>query len=689
MTSVQHSLGVDIGGTFTDLSLWHATEKRFITLKVPTSRANPAAGVLEGIERFASEHGIKPADIGYFVHGTTIALNTLIERDGARLGLLVTRGFRDLLVIQRLRMPTPYNWRTGRPTPLLPRRHVFEVTGRLGPDGNEEIVLALEDVDSAVAAARAASLDGLVVCLMHAYRNSSHEQRVGNRIRELAPELVACCSHEIWPRMREYERALISIMNAYVMPKIDAYLGDLETRLRSLGLPARPFITHSAGGIVTAASARRTPVETLLSGPAAGVTGAVYAAGLAGVRDFVTLDIGGTSADVAFVDGGVPRISQSEHIADFPLLMPVVGVSSIGAGGGSVITVDDAGVMRIGPTSVGADPGPVCYNRGGTIPAVTDAFVVGGFLNPENFASGHLRLSVDGARRALLPLSERLQRDEAQTVEAVVQVASSSICAELSNLAAKQGVSVRDYALLPFGGAGPLLAAPVAEELGINRIVIPTAPGTLCSLGALLSDVSKPFVYSIVLPLDKAAASLGLALEDLQDKARTWIASEAPGLITQRFEVAADMRYLGQSYEIDVAIEPRWIGERTLEEVANAFHRRHRAMFAHANEEALVEIVDLRLTVIGVTDKPVVPAIRNPEGARRTARDPRPYGRRPIVVEGRFRTVPIYLRPDLTANARIEGPAIIEQDDTTVYLAPGWFANVHASGTLIMEKSQS
>lgn len=683
MTSPQHSLGIDIGGTFTDLSLWRADEERFITLKVPTTRAQPALGVIAGLERLESEHGIRPADIGYFVHGTTIALNTLIERDGARLGLIVTRGFRDLLVIQRLRMPTPYNWRTGRPTPLLPRRHVFEVTGRLGPEGTEEIDLIEADVDAAVTAARAAGLDGLVVCLMHAYRNPVHEQRVRDRVRERAPDLFVCCSHEIWPRMREYERALISIMNAYVMPKIDSYLGDLETRLAGMGLPARPFITQSTGGIVTAASARRNPVETLLSGPAAGVMGAIHAASLVGVSDFITLDIGGTSADVAFVDGGAPRISQSEHVADFPLLMPVVGVSSIGAGGGSVITVDEMGVMRVGPVSVGADPGPVCYGRGGMKPAVTDAFLVGGFLNPDTFAGGHLQLSVEAAREALKPLAERLQRSEAETVEAVIQVAASSIYAELSNLAAKQGVSVADYAMLPFGGAGPLLAAPVADELGITRILVPGAPGTLCSLGALLSDVSKPFVRSIVLPLSEAAGLLAEAFHELSGQARLWLASEAPELAAQRFEVAADMRYLGQSYEIDVAVEPRWLEEGDLQALAGAFHQRHRAMFAHADEAAPVEVVDLRLTIVGTTEKPAAREVR-----RRTGEALQPSGSRQVVVAGRFQQVPVYLRRDISVDAGFSGPAIVEQDDTTIYVAPGWTVSSHASGTLIMERTR-
>lgn len=309
------------------------------------------------------------------------------------------------------------------------------------------------------------------------------------------------------------------------------------------------------------------------------------------------------------------------------------------------------------------------------------AFLVGGYLNPDTFAGGHLRLSIDAARQALRPLADRLQRDEAQTVEAVIQVAASAIYAELSNLAAKQGVSVRDYALLPFGGAGPLLAAAVAEELGISRILVPAAPGTLCSLGALLSDVSKPFVRSIVLPLADAAEPLAAAYHELGEEAAAWLASDAPHLATQRVEVVADMRYLGQSYEIDVTVAPRWLEDGALAAIADAFHKRHRAMFAHADEMAPVEIVDLRLTIVGVTDKPAVHnVVDQAKGVLA------PHSTRPVVIRGCFCPVPTFLRRDIPTEARFDGPAIVEQDDTTIYVAPGWTASAHPSGTLILER---
>lgn len=681
MTKQRHRVGIDIGGTFTDFSFWHGGEQRLSTLKVPTVRTRPVDGVMEGLRRIAHEHQVDLADLRYVVHGTTIALNTLIERDGARLGLLVTRGFGDLLIIQRLRMPMPYNWRTGRPDPLLPRRQVYEIDERVGPDGAVETPLSRADILQAAEQARAQGLSGLVICFLHAYRQPAHEIEAREILQEAAPDLFVCCSHEVWPRMREYERAIVSIMNGYVMPKVDAYLGDLEQRLQDAGVQASPFITQSAGGIVSARSARKRPVDTLLSGPAAGVIGAIREAGRAGVADFITLDIGGTSADVAFVNGGRACISQSEHVADFPLLMPVIGVSSIGAGGGSVLTVDSSGVLRLGPASVGADPGPACYGKGGERPAFTDACVAGGYINPAAFAGGSVPLSREKAVAVLEPVAKALSRDLAGAVEAVMQVAVGSLYAELSNLAAKQGVSVRDYSLLPYGGAGPLLATRVADELGMTKVVLPARPGTLCSLGAMLADVSKPFVRSIMCELSLAAAALSEGLDGLVAEANGWIDAEGPELQSRRMEISADMRYEGQSYEIGVDLETDWIARHDMAAIAAAFHARHRAMFAHADERAPIEIVDLRLTIVGETGKGDLQESK--ARAEAGAADPQ---FREVVIDGAFVPVPVYQREHLVVGSSFEGPAVIEQADTTTVVGPAWSTHVHASGSLILER---
>ena len=391
----RYRVGVDIGGTFTDFAVYDTQSKTTFGLKSPTVRHDPVEGLVAGLRALESETGIAPSDIQYFVHGTTIAVNTLIERDGARLGMLVTEGFGDLLIIQRLSVPRPQYWYGTRPEPLIPRANVYEVRERIRADGRVHQAIDPESVRSAVAHARDEGLEGLVVCFLHAFRNPEHERLAREIIEQEAPELFVCCSAEVWPRMREYERSIVTIVNAYVMPRVAGYLARLEDRLIEAGTTAVPYITQSNGGVMTARSARAKPAETLLSGPAAGVIGAVQVAAQAGISDIITLDIGGTSADVAFVDRGIPQISQSEHVADFPIMMPVIGVSSIGAGGGSLVWLDDAGVLKIGPQSAGSDPGPACYGKGAERPALTDAFLLGGFLNPETFAGGRVRLRRD------------------------------------------------------------------------------------------------------------------------------------------------------------------------------------------------------------------------------------------------------------------------------------------------------
>jgi N-methylhydantoinase A len=681
----RYRIGVDIGGTFTDFAVHDTRTGRLAGLKVPTVPADPVRGVLDGLDVLATEHGVAPGDIDYFVHGTTIAVNTLIERKGARLGLLVTQGFRDLLIIQRLRIPNPQDWFGGRPEPLVPRRNVYEIDERLHADGSVARGLDEASVLAALGAAREAGLAGLVVCFLHSFRNPDHERRVKEILAGAAPELFVCCSHEVWPRMREYERAIVSLINAYVMPRVEGYLGKLEDSLAARGVPAAPYITRSNGGLMSARSARLAPADTLLSGPAAGVMGAVLAASEAGISDFITLDVGGTSADVAIVEGGRPQTSQHEHVADFPVMMPVVGVSSIGAGGGSIARVDESGVLRVGPESAGSDPGPACYGRGNREATVTDAFLAGGYLDAAGFAGGRLRLSLALAEEALAPVAAGLGLELPAACEAVLSVAVAASYAELSNLAAKRGVGLRDYSLVPFGGAGPLLATRVADEAGIRRILIPPAPGTLCALGALAADVAGDFVRSVLAPLDECMETLPRIYAELEADARAWLEREAPALERFDLRLASDMRYVGQSFEIDVDLDPAWLTAGDRSAVEAAFHAAHHRVFAHADSAAAVEMIDLRVLIAGTTPKPVLPA----PGTGASGAPPRSTGSRPVMADDGPQQVPVHRREGLRAGQRIRGPALVDQADTTVWIGRGWTAEVHPSGGLLLERSEA
>ncbi|HYF17564.1 MAG TPA: hydantoinase/oxoprolinase family protein [Ramlibacter sp.] len=679
----RYRIGIDIGGTFTDFAVHDTATQVLVNLKVPTVPARPADGIVNGLRVLVEERGLDPREIGYFVHGTTIAVNALIERKGAKLGMLVTRGFRDLLIVQRLRLPQAQYWYGNRPEPLVPRERVHEVAERLRADGTVAVPLDEADLARAVAAARAQDVEGLVICFLHAYRDPAHERAARAFVARVAPDLFTCCSHEVWPQMREYERSIVTLVNAYVMPPVERYLGDLQRRLAELQVPVAPYITRSNGGVMSAARARTSTAETLLSGPASGVVGALRVCAQAGVRDLITLDVGGTSADVAIVQDGAPRTSLTEHVADFPIMMPVVGVSSIGAGGGSIAWLDTAGVLRVGPRSAGSDPGPACYGRGHDTPAVTDAFLHAGFLNPATFAGGRIPLHADLAERALATLAGPLGIDTGAVARAIVDVTVAGMHAELSNLAAKRGVDPRDFTLVGFGGAGALLACRLADETGMNRVLIPPSPGTLCALGALSADVAADFVRSVFVHAGADIGPLARARDALREEALAWLRDEAPTVPEPSLAWSADMRYLGQSFEVDVPLAEAWIDARDWTAVTEAFHAAHERVYAHSQRGAPVELIDLRLKVSGATPKPPLPV---PASAPGGTDAPRTGTRRVLLDEGATDVV-VHRRADLLAGHRLQGPALVDQDDTTTFVPRGWRGHVHAAGSLILERS--
>jgi N-methylhydantoinase A len=677
-----YRVGIDIGGTFTDFALHDTRSNALTSIKVPTVPSDPVQGVIDGLHALRDEHGVALDKVGYFVHGTTIAVNALIERKGARLGLLVTRGFRDLLVIQRLRLPQPQNWYGFRPEPLIPRERVFEIDERLNADGSIGSPIAAPSLHEAIAEARRQQVDGLVLCFLHAFKNPQHELAAREFVRREAPELFVCCSHEILPQMREYERAIVSIINAYVMPPVNDYLSKLEGRLRQVGVEAAPYITRSNGGIMSARRARSSTAETLLSGPTSGVIGAVRVAQQAGVEDLITLDVGGTSADVAIVEKGRPQISLAEHIADFPIMMPVVGVSCVGAGGGSLAWMDEAGVLKVGPRSAGANPGPACFGKGQTQPTVTDAFLLCGFLNAETYAGGRIRLERRLSQQAMVPLAAQLGCDAEAAAEGVIAVAIAGMFAELSNLTAKRGIDARDFTLVGFGGAGALLACRLAEEMGMARVLIPQSPGTLCALGALSADVASDFVRSVFLRRGSDAGRLPAALQDLRREAVAWIESEAPFLKHYELSLSADMRYVGQSFEIGAPLEERFLEAGDWDAIADAFHAAHHRMYAHSQPKQAVEMINLRLRIAAAMPKPPLPM--PPQLAAGT---PAPRaGFRGVYTQGAHVDVPVHRRSELAGGHVLAGPALIDQSDTTVFVPAGWNGAVHESGNLMLTR---
>src|SRR5262245_591130 len=602
MAAARHWLGIDIGGTFTDFSLFDTKTGELTGLKVPSTPHEFAEAVRTGLERLADEHGIDPREIGTVVHGTTIAVNTLIQRTGARLGLLVTEGFRDVLELQRLRMPNPFDLHGARTPPLIPRARVAEVRERLRADGAVDTPLDEASVrDAARHLTRAGhSVEGLVISLLHSYRRPAHEQQARSVAEAAVPGLPVTASSDVWPQAREYERTALAVLDAYVQPKVRRYLEGFEQALAARGAPAMPHVTKSNGGIMPVAAARTQTAATLLSGPASGVIGAAYVAGRAGFPNVITLDVGGTSADMAVVENGRPRVSTSEHIGGIPVMMPVVGVTAIGAGGGSVAWVDEVGVPKVGPQSTGASPGPACYGPGGVEATLTDAFLVSGFLDPERFLGGRMLLDRALAETAIRRFADPLGMSVNEGAESIVRVAVSNMYAAFTKILSRAGVDPRDFALVAFGGAGPVVGALLAREVGIPAVFVPRSPGTLCALGAITADIVNDAVRTVHARLDAvdlpALAKVARALEaDLQ----SWVARHGVGVDSIRFRHGADMRYVGQSYEIDVTIEPAWAEAAQASRFLDAFHAAHERLFGHADPHAPVEVVNLRVQLRG------------------------------------------------------------------------------------------
>ena len=678
----RYRLGIDIGGTFTDFSLLDEVTGELSSFKSPTVPDDPGRGVLDGLRALVTERGFDLQAIDYLVHGTTIAINTVIQRNGASLGLLVTAGFGDLLEIQRLRLASPVNFTATRPLPLIPRYRVGEVTERILSDGTVDTALDREELlREATRLVEREGAEALVVSFVNAYRTPAHEAEARKVLAERFPGLHVTCSHEVWPQIREYERTMVAIMSAYVRPRVDQYLGQLERELGGVGVRVPLYITKSNGGVTTARDARQATAETMLSGPASGVIGATSVCVRAGYRDLITFDMGGTSADIALVRDGRPVYSTDETVGDFPIVIPVVGVSSIGAGGGSIAWLDPVGVLKVGPRSAGADPGPACYGRGATEPALSDAFLLCGFLNPDNFVGGRLRLHPNKSALAMRPLGEALGLDLDATAEAVIEVATANMYAAFSNVLARHGLDPRDFALVAFGGAGPIEACFLAEEFHIPRVIVPPSPGTLCAQGAMMADVKSDYVKTIHRKLSATSGKL-LAAEcaELSVRAKRWLGEEAPAVSDSTIAHSADLRYVGQAFQIEVPIDPAWLEEPDTGRLRAAFHDRHERLYAHADRAADVELIDLRATITGATPKPELKAVPTGRGPAT------PAGRRPIHYRKQRYDAAVYNRRDLLAGQHIDGPAVIEQEDTTTLVPAGFRGSADAFGNLVIER---
>jgi N-methylhydantoinase A len=520
--------------------------------------------------------------------------------------------------------------------------------------------------------------------LLNAYLDGSLEDEVAQSLSARLPTVHFTPSTRVWPEIREYERAMLAVMNAYVHPMLDSYYKRLEERLRSLGLNADLYITASNGGTLSVEAARARPVDTLLSGPASGVVAACRLSSALGKKALVSIDMGGTSCDMALADGQHPRLTTRAHIGDFPIIAPVVDVSAIGAGGGSIVWVDSQGILKVGPASAGADPGPVCYQRGGTEPTVTDCFLVAGLVHADAFLGGRMQLDLDAATSALAAIGPKLgfnaEDSAVRTADAAIRVATAMMSTELYKELAQRGVDPRGLNLVAFGGAGPTQAALLAEEARLESILVPLSPGTFCAHGAIQSDVRRDYVRSLRMSLcagQHTVSSVIAALAEMESEALAWIATQGQQLGEALIERSADMRYEGQAYDLRIAL-PDDPGSEDAASMAQRFHDEHAAMYGFPDHDSAVEVMTVRVSVTRAMPAVVAPVLEAARGAL-TAQ-----GQRNVRLRDKQFTADVYQRSELRPGHIVVGPAVIEQADTTIWVLPDWRAMVHPEGTLEM-----
>lgn len=682
MADVSYRLGIDIGGTFTDLSLINEATGELTELKTPTVTDDPAQGIINGLN-LLKKRGVDLSKIQYLVHGITIGLNTLLQRKGADLALFVTEGFQDILSLQRLRLPIPYDFNSRLPEPLIPRKHVYPISERLIHDGTIKKPLHLQQLDDAVQHVMSKKLAGIVISFLHSYQNPVHELQAKAYINHHYPQLEVLTSSELWPQMREYERTVMSVVNLYIQPKVKQYLKTLKSRLKEEGVPISPYITQSNGGLMDAESAAASPVKTLFSGPAAGVIGAARIAASASEPNLITFDVGGTSADISIIQNGQPTMAQSNQLSGFPIILPSVAMYSIGAGGGSVAWIDQGGLLKAGPESVGSNPGPASYGKGEKA-ALTDAFLICGYLNQERFAGGHLQLQLSAAKKAFQPIADQLTKTVEEAADQLIQVAVANMYTELSNVMEQQGFDPRDFSLLAFGGAGPVVANFLAREIHAKNVVVPPSPGTLCALGALTADFIHDAVLSKKICLqDYSINQLKQDYEMLSRKATDWVSQQNIQHINQTsILLLADARYQGQAFEIELPLSIDWLKqEQDMHQLIEAFHKLHQRQYGHRDDQAKIEFTHLRVRVIGET--PPLPFSPVHESIGQSLK---PYEYRRIFIEEKEYEASVYNRDTLSVGSIVNGPAIIEQDDTTTLILPNWTGSIDLSGNLVISK---
>ena len=669
-----HWVGVDVGGTFTDAVAFDDKSQVLSYAKVPSTPTSPTDGVIAALDSLQVDLN----QVERFVHGITIGTNAILEHKGAMVWMLVTKGFRDVLEIARTNRPVLYNIKTLKPAPIVPRTQAIEIDERLMHDGTVRVPLNLEQVRSAAEQIPDGDDIGVAVCFLHSYAYPDHEQQAAEVLRELRPKLFVCTSADVLSQYREYERFNTAALNAYIGPLMKDYLGTLEHGLATRGYDKKVFIMTSNGGVSTAERAQRFPISTVLSGPAGGVAATVDLGSRIGIENLITYDMGGTSTDVCLIEALQVPVTNEQSIGEYANRTPQIEINAVGAGGGSIGWLDAGDILKVGPQSAGAAPGPACYGQGGDQPTVTDANLVLQRLRPNSTLAGHIRLDRERAIEALQPLMQKLGLDAATLADGIIRIAVARMITAIKEVSIARGFDPRDFALCAYGGAGPMHATMIADELEIPRVVVPVGPGNFAAFGSLISDIRQDIVLTRTLQVQQSSfKDIEAAFEQLERDGRANLLQEGVDAAAIGIRRSLGMRYLGQSWELEVDL-PATL--RTVEDLNAGFHEVHDRRFGH-KAGAATEIVNFRIAAIGRVSKPTLP-----EWSVAGTIDGAKTDERPVYFDGEFVDAPIYDRTKLPLGGSVAGPAIIIEDGATTVLPPAWQANVIDFGDLVLER---
>ncbi len=678
-----YRLGVDVGGTFTDLFLVDDDRARQWRVKTPSTPRDPSDGVLTGVERICAEAGIAPGDLRNLVHGTTVATNAVLESKGARVGLVTTRGFGQILHLARSQTPGPLaGWIIMiKPDPPASLADTREAVERMDSAGNTVVPVDRDQVRGVIEDLIGSGVESLTISLINSYVDGRHEQEIAAIVEEIHPGFPVTISSDVLPEFREYERTLTACMNSYVRPTVADYVRNLEARLRDLGTGGELNILRSDAGVMTPAEAARNPVYGVLSGPSGGVAGALHVAARAGYPDILTFDMGGTSTDVSLCRDGAPTIGRETTVGQFKIKVPSVDVHTVGAGGGSIAHVPElTKALRVGPESAGADPGPAAYGRGGEAPTVTDANVVVGHL-PPRLIGGEMALDVEKARAAVQTIADATGLSLDAAAEGILAITNETMAGALRLVSVQRGHDPREFALVAFGGAGPLHANAVAALMGSFPVIVPPSPGLLCALGDLVADFRGEFARTLIRLVSDATPEEVLAvLDELEGRARQWMADEDIAAERQGVTFVADMRYHGQGYEIPVPLDPARSAAATSPTLDERFNGLHDQLYGFRMPNTASEIVNLRAVATGDLPKPELPEadLEGDDASGAVVEQGE------ILFEGERRATPIYDRAALRPGNRLEGPAIVTEFDSTTVVLPGYVAEVDRYSNILI-----